>query len=225
MGNKRAIVLLSGGQDSVTTLAYAAKHAVGYELYAITFEYGQRHKAEIDFAKGAAKYFEAKHKIIKCPVFPGNSLTEWDAEIKADGGIDNLPTTFVPGRNLVFLSLASSFACSLGADRIYAGLCMTDYSGYPDCRQEFVDKFTTTAKYAMPLPDKFTVYTPLMYSTKAQTFSLAAQLGVLPFILKNTLSCYKGTMHSHEWGWGCGECPACQLRKKGYESFRSNFHA
>ena len=218
-------VLLSGGQDSVTTLAYAIHTHGASNIKAISLNYDQRHSGELTYAMEAADYFNVEHKVINVGnIFPATAMNSRIKDIKADGGLDNLPTTFVPGRNALFLTLAAShLAMEDSPNGLYIGVSQADYSGYPDCREDFIHKMQ--AALASALPFNLTIFTPLLYRTKAQTFDLADKMGCLDFVITNTLTCYHGIEAQNEFGRGCGECPACELRKKGYEEFRSNHHA
>lgn len=209
-----AVVVLSGGQDSTTVLYQAIRDVGAARLAAITFDYGQRHRTEIEAAREIAEAAGvAEHKVVKLDALNElsvSALTRPDIEVSANGGLGGLPSTFTPSRNLVFLSLASSYAVSIGARRLYTGVCQTDYSGYPDCRREFVDLLEKTIASGNGL-EKFEIVTPLMYLTKAETVKLAAELGAASMAaLGLSVTCYHGRRP------GCGECPACLLRDKGF---------
>lgn len=204
---KKAIVLFSGGQDSTTCLAWALKKFD--EVVALTIDYGQRHRAEIDQAKIIAKKTGVQHEVFKIDVFSKlskNALTDRQLEI-LPGGDGQLPSTFVPGRNLIFLSIACMKAYQLGVKDIATGVCQTDYSGYPDCRNKFIESFQRTVRLAMDTG--FTIHTPLMWLTKAETVKLMDDLGYLD-LLQYSHTCYRGLRPA------CRTCPACELRLKGF---------
>lgn len=209
---EKAIVVFSGGQDSTTCLFWAKKQFK--EVEAVTFDYGQRHRLEIECAKEIAKEVGIKHHILDMSLLnqlAPNALTRDDIEVE-EGKDGELPSTFVPGRNLLFLSFAGVLASQVGAKHIVTGVCETDFSGYPDCRDVFIKSLNVTMNLAMD--DTFVIHTPLMWLTKAQTWELADQLGVLDFVRNNTLTCYNGIIAD-----GCGECPACKLRKRGLDEY------
>ena len=207
MISEKAVILLSGGQDSTTCLAWALENF--QEIHALFIDYGQRHAIELESAKKIAEITDVPLTVHKTDMFSEltkNALTDHEAEIIANEG--ELPTTFVPGRNMIFLSIASIFAQQKSIQHIVAGVCQTDYSGYPDCRQEFIDSMAKTASLAME--ENFKIHTPLMHLTKAQTVEMMQELGKLD-LLKESHTCYKGKRPA------CGTCPACQLRLKGFE--------
>ncbi|WP_339289656.1 7-cyano-7-deazaguanine synthase QueC [Ureibacillus sp. FSL K6-0786] len=209
---EKAIVVFSGGQDSTTCLFWAKEQFK--EVEAVTFDYGQRHRLEIECAKEIAKEVGVKHHILDISLLnqlAPNALTRDDIEVE-EGKDGELPSTFVPGRNLLFLSFAGVLASQVGAKHIVTGVCETDFSGYPDCRDVFIKSLNVTMNLAMD--DTFVIHTPLMWLTKAQTWELADKLGVLDFVRNNTLTCYNGIIAD-----GCGECPACKLRKRGLDEY------
>lgn len=202
-----ALVLLSGGQDSTTCLAWAK--STFDKVFALTIDYGQRHRIEIEQAKIIVQLASVDHGILTTDIFSKmskNALTHDDVEIDAEGETQ-LPSTFVPGRNLVFLSLAAIKAYQLGLRDIVVGVCQTDYSGYPDCREDFVHSIEQSVSLAMDT--KFVIHTPLMHLTKAQTVELMRDLGKIDW-LKESHTCYEGLRPA------CGKCPACVLRLKGF---------
>ena len=210
--NQSALVVFSGGQDSTTCLFWAIKNFDRVE--AITFNYNQRHKAEIDCAIKIAKELEIAHLVVDMSLLnqlAPNALTRNDIEIKA-GESGQLPTTFVEGRNLLFLSFAAVVAKQKGMNHIVTGVCETDFSGYPDCRDVFIKSLNVTLDLAMDYP--FVIDTPLMWIDKAATWELADQLGILEYVQQNTLTCYNGII-----GEGCGDCPACKLRSAGLKKY------
>lgn len=209
---EKALVVFSGGQDSTTCLFWAMERYA--EVVAVTFDYGQRHRLEIECAKEIAKELRIEHHILDMSLLnqlTPNALTREEIEI-VEGESGGLPSTFVPGRNLLFLSFAGILASQIGAKHIVTGVCETDFSGYPDCRDIFIKSMNVTLNLSMD--DSFVIHTPLMWINKAQTWELADQLGVLEFVKAKTLTCYNGKIAD-----GCGECPACKLRKKGLEEY------
>jgi len=212
MKNEKAIVVFSGGQDSTTCLFWAIKNFA--EVEAVTFHYNQRHSAEIDCAKNIASILGIKHHILDMSLLnqlAPNALTRNEIEIEENKS-EGLPSTFVPGRNLLFLSFAGVLAYQIGARHIITGVCETDFSGYPDCRDSFIKALNVSLNLSM---DKsFVIHTPLMWLNKAETWELADKLDAFDFIRENTLTCYNGIIAD-----GCGECPACKLRKKGLEEY------
>ncbi|MEI4769790.1 7-cyano-7-deazaguanine synthase QueC [Psychrobacillus sp. FJAT-51614] len=214
MKKEKAIIVFSGGQDSTTCLFWAKERFK--EIEAVTFDYGQRHSLEIECAKEITEELGIKHHILDMSLLnqlAPNALTRDDIAVK-DGEEGELPSTFVPGRNLLFLSFAGVLASQVGAKHIVTGVCETDFSGYPDCRDIFVKSLNVTLNLSMD--DSFVIDTPLMWLNKAQTWELADQLGALEFVRERTLTCYNGVIAD-----GCGECPACKLRKKGLDEYLS----
>jgi len=204
---KSALVVFSGGQDSTTCLAWAMKEFD--EVRALTFDYGQRHLIEIDQAIYISRELNIRHEIIDIDIFSdlSKSALTHDVEIEA-GSNDQLPSTFVPGRNQIFLSLAAMKAYQHGIRDIVTGVCQTDYSGYPDCREEFIQSLQKTTSLAMDT--EFVIHTPLMHLTKAETVKLMDELGYLE-LLKDSHTCYRGLRPA------CRTCPACELRLKGFK--------
>lgn len=218
MTSKKAVVLLSGGLDSATTLAVA--HSDGFQCYALIFAYGQRHKREIDAAKKVAEYLgAAEHRVIEIDLaaFGGSALTDEAIDVPRDRtGLDNsnrIPVTYVPARNTIFLSYALAWAEVLGAFDIFIGVNSTDYSGYPDCRAEFIAAFEKTANLATAAAvenkGRYRIHTPIIEMTKAQIIQTGTKLGV-DYSL--THSCYD----PDEQGRSCGRCDSCRLRLKGF---------
>jgi 7-cyano-7-deazaguanine synthase len=214
----KAVVVLSGGQDSAICLALAAKKYGAENVAAITFEYGQRHSLETVFAKRLAKRFHvAQHKVVKLDFYrhlTSNALMSKTAPIKKAKGA-SCPTTVVEGRNAFFLLAAAVWAKELGAPEIYTGVSEADYSGYPDCRSAFIKAQQRAIRLALEWPVK--IVTPFMRMSKAQEWALADKLGILDIIENETLTCYNGIS-----GRGCGKCPACRLRNRGYDEFKRN---
>lgn len=208
---EKAVVVFSGGQDSTTCLFWALKEFD--EVIAVTFDYGQRHALEIECAKAIAKELNVEHHVLDMGLLnqlAPNALTREDIKIEAKEG--ELPSTFVEGRNMLFLTFAGVMAKVKGARHIVTGVCETDFSGYPDCRDIFVKSLNVTLNLAMDY--NFVIHTPLMWIDKAQTWEMADKLGKLDYIRQKTLTCYNGIM-----GDGCGECPACHLRQRGLETY------
>ena len=214
----KAVVLLSGGLDSATTLAIARE--AGFACYAMTFRYGQRHEVEIDAARRvAASVYVLEHRIIDIDLrqFGGSALTDSAIEVPKDrdgiGDGAGIPITYVPARNLIFLSYATAWAEVLGAFDIFIGVNATDYSGYPDCRGEFIESFQKTANLATAATTegkgKFTIHTPIIEMTKAQIIQKGTQSG-LDYSL--THSCYDPDAQARP----CGRCDSCKLRLKGF---------
>lgn len=211
MKHEKAVVVFSGGQDSTTCLFWALQHFK--EVEAVTFNYGQRHSKEIEVAKAIAAELGVKHHILDMSLLnqlAPNALTRNDIEIEQKEG--ELPTTFVDGRNLLFLSFAAILAKQAGGRHIVTGVCETDFSGYPDCRDVFVKSLNVTLNLSMDY--EFVIHTPLMWINKAETWELADNLGALDYVREKTLTCYNGVMAD-----GCGECPACDLRKRGLDEY------
>ena len=215
---RSAVILLSGGQDSATCLHWALPRFDS--VHALTLSYGQRHATEIEAARTIGRA-AASHIFVELPAFGSlvsSALLGGGQSIDAIGGhVDDqapqgLPTSFVPGRNLVMLALAASHACSVGARMIVAGVCQTDYSGYPDCRASFIEAMARACSEAMPSSARpIEIETPLMHLSKADTVALARLLGPAAWAaLGQTVTCYEGQRP------GCGKCPACVLRARGF---------
>jgi 7-cyano-7-deazaguanine synthase len=204
-----AVVVLSGGQDSTTSLWWALERFGRDHVEALTFDYGQRHRIELDCAVAVAADAGIPHSVLPIDTFAalgGNALTDASIDVQeaADGG---LPTTFVPGRNLIFLTYAAAWAWPRNIRDIVTGVAQTDYSGYPDCRRETIDALTEALNLGMEAA--FTIHTPLMDLSKKDTVLLAERLGALD-AMALTHTCYEGQRPP------CGHCPACKLRAKGF---------
>ena len=212
----KAVVVLSGGQDSATCLALAVRKHGAAQVAAITFRYGQRHALETTFARRLAKRFGvAAHKIVAMDFYrhlTTNALLSKTAPIERKKGA-SCPTTVVEGRNAFFLLAAAVWAKELGATELYTGVSEADYSGYPDCRAAFIRAQQKMLRLALEWPVK--IVTPFMHMSKADEWTLAERLGILDVIENGTLTCYNGIP-----GKGCGKCPACKLRNRGYAEFR-----
>ncbi len=207
----RALVVLSGGQDSTTCLFWAIERFGRGNVSAVTFDYGQRHRIELECAANVAAEAGVPQTVLPIDTFAalgGDALT--DAGIDADGDLNattGLPNTFVPGRNLVFLTFAAALAYKTGAGHLVTGVAETDYSGYPDCREETIAALERTINLGME--SSIEIHTPLMHLSKKGTVELAARLGALP-AMALTHTCYNGQRPP------CGDCPACRLRAKGF---------
>lgn len=213
VASKKAVVLLSGGLDSATVLAMAK--AQGFECYALSFDYGQRHSAELTAARQVAGSFSAAdHKVLHLDldIFGGSALTDTSIEVPTIPE-DGIPVTYVPARNTIFLSMALAWAEVLQADDIFIGVNAVDYSGYPDCRPEFIKAYETMANLATKVGVEghhLTIHTPLIDMSKGQIIQAGIEKGV-DYAL--TVSCYA----ADEEGKACGECDSCRLRRKGFE--------
>ncbi|WP_338523592.1 7-cyano-7-deazaguanine synthase QueC [Pseudomonas batumici] len=225
----KALVLFSGGQDSTTCLAWALERYEHVET--IGFDYGQRHRIELECRLNIlqevrnrfpnwAKRLGEDH-VLDLKLLGQISDTAMTAEKTIEFEKNGLPNTFVPGRNLLFLTFAATIAYRRGLTVLVGGMCETDYSGYPDCRDNTLKATQVALSLGMDAP--VIIETPLMWLNKAQTWRLAEDLGNQDFvklIQEESHTCYLGTrQHKHEWGYGCGTCPACELRKTGYEQY------
>jgi len=224
-----ALVVFSGGQDSTTCLAWALSRFDRVET--IGFDYGQRHAIELEcrrtvlsrlrqgFAQWSAKL--GPDTLLSLDVFRQLGETALTHDVEITMTATGLPSTFVPGRNLVFLTLAGAQAYRRGLKRIVTGVCETDFSGYPDCRDDTMKALQAALNLGME--SRLVIDTPLMWLTKAETWRLAHNLGGQPLvdlILEHTHTCYRGERSQrHAWGYGCGACPACELRAAGYAAF------
>ena len=209
----RAVVVLSGGQDSALCLALAVKKYGSREVAAITFAYGQRHSIETKYARRLARHFGiAAHKVVRLDFYKditSNALMDPSLRIKRGR---KCPNTVVEGRNAFFLMAAAVWAKSLGATDLYTGVSQADYSGYPDCRAVFIRAQERAIRLALDYPVR--IVTPFMRKTKAEEWALAAKLGIFDLIANETVTCYNGIP-----GKGCGKCPACKLRNRGLLDF------
>lgn len=208
----QALVIFSGGQDSTTCLLQAIAEYGAAQVQAITFHYGQRHAIELEKARWIAQDLGIKQTEMDLSLLQSithNALMDKQAQIKtADNGV---PNTFVDGRNALFLLYAAIYAKSQGIKDIITGVCETDFSGYPDCRQIFIQSMNVTLNLAMDY--SFRLITPLMYLDKAQTWALADELGYLDYVRQHTHTCYEGIEG------GCGACPSCLLRERGLKAY------
>ena len=211
---QKAVILLSGGLDSATVLAYAVKK--GFECYTISFNYGQRHKIELRAADKISRHFHAAHHFnvkIDLRKWGGSALTSSGIKVPKGGVKKGIPVTYVPARNTIFLSFAVAWAETIGARDIFIGVNSLDYSGYPDCRPQFIRAFAKCANLGTKATDegcKFKIHAPLQKLTKSEIIRLGTKLGV-DYSL--THSCYDPDQKGH----ACGKCDSCRLRKKGFE--------
>jgi 7-cyano-7-deazaguanine synthase len=225
-----ALVLFSGGQDSATCLAWALDRFDHVET--IGFTYGQRHVVEMEARPHVREGLCALNAdwagrlgpdhVLSLDVLAdigGSALTD---DIQITTSAKGLPTTFIPGRNLLFLTTAAALGMRRGLFDLVGGMCETDYSGYPDCRSETIEALETALRLGLDEPVR--IHTPLMHIDKAETWRLAEQLGgkkLVDLVLEETVTCYRGVRDTrHPWGYGCGECPACELRSAGYARYR-----
>lgn len=212
-----ALVVFSGGQDSTTCLFWARERFGRVE--AVTFDYGQRHRREIDHARQIAAELAVPHHVLDMSLLgqlAPNALTRSEIAV-ASGNQGQLPSTFVDGRNLLFFSFAAVLAKQQGLRHLVTGVCETDYSGYPDCRDVFIKSLNVTLNLAMDY--QFVLHTPLMWLDKEATWKLADEMGRLDFVREKTVTCYHGLP-----GAGCGECPACRLRARGLAAYLAKRH-
>ena len=221
---QKAIVLFSGGQDSTLCLAWALRQFDTVET--VGFDYGQRHRVEMDCRPRLRARLAALGKLgpdhrVDLTALGALSDTALTREVEIRLGEAGLPNTFVPGRNLVFFVYAAALADRRGLARLVGGMCETDYSGYPDCRRDTLDAMQQTLNLGME--QGFSIETPLMWLTKAESWAMAEDLGgaaLIELIVEETHSCYLGERGKrHDWGYGCGTCPACQLRAQGFAKF------
>jgi len=227
---KTALVLFSGGQDSTVCLAWTLERFGRVET--VGFDYGQRHLVELSVRtrlrekmsalNGAWKARLGDDHLIKLDSLATISETALTRETAIEIAESGLPTTFVPGRNLVFFSFAGALAYRRGARHMVAGMCETDYSGYPDCRDDTVKAIQVAL--SLGLDKRITIHTPLMWVDKADTFAMAEEIGgkaFLDLVIEDSHSCYLGDRaQRHDWGYGCGACPACKLRAEGFAKFK-----
>jgi len=227
-----ALVLFSGGQDSTVCLAWALQRFARVET--VGFDYGQRHAVELQVRPRLREKVAAlrpewaarlgEDHVLTLDALGAISDTALTRETTIAMASSGLPTTFVPGRNLVFLTFAGALAYRRGLRHLVAGMCETDYSGYPDCRDDTVKAMQVALGLGME--KRFVIHTPLMWIDKAATFSLAEDIGgkeFLDLVIEETHSCYLGDRaHRHTWGYGCGDCPACKLRAEGFARFTAS---
>jgi len=221
-----ALVLFSGGQDSTTCLAWALDRYARVET--LGFFYGQRHAVELECRAGIRAALAARSPgrlgpdhiidIAAGQAALGDTALTSEAEIAMTA--EGLPNTYVPGRNLLFFVYAGALAYRRGLRRIVGGMCETDYSGYPDCRDDTIKALQLALNLGMQ--HRFVLETPLMWIDKAETWAMAHQLGILDLVIEQTHTCYRGDRtQRHDWGYGCGGCPACALRAEGFARWRT----
>ncbi|WP_199089286.1 7-cyano-7-deazaguanine synthase QueC [Bosea sp. ASV33] len=229
MGNSRALVLFSGGQDSTTALAWALDRFDAVET--VGFDYGQRHRIEMECRETiraklpglSSRYAErlGPDHVVDLKALGAISETALTRETEIAFAETGLPTTFVPGRNLIFLTFAAALAYRRDLKHIVLGVCETDYSGYPDCRDDTIKAMQVAL--GLGLDRRLVLHAPLMWRDKAQTFALARAIGgkpLLDLVIEDSHSCYLGDRTTrHGWGYGCGHCPACDLRSKGFAAY------
>jgi len=229
--DQSALVLFSGGQDSTVCLAWALERYARVET--IGFDYGQRHRVELEartnilrllperFPRWAGKLHE--DRVLPLPTLAAISETALTRDAAIEMTAAGLPNTFVPGRNLLFFSYAAAVAFRRGIRTLVGGMCETDYSGYPDCRNDTLQTLAKAISLGMDI--ELQIETPLMYVDKAGTWAMAEQIGGPAFVdlvIDETHSCYLGDRSLlHDWGYGCGQCPACDLRMKGWQTWQS----
>jgi 7-cyano-7-deazaguanine synthase len=224
-----ALVLFSGGQDSTVCLAWALARFARVET--IGFGYGQRHAVELEVRPQIRAQMARMHPdwarrlsddhTVSLDALAAISETALTRDVAIEIADTGLPTTFVPGRNLIFFAFAAALAYRRGIKHLVAGMCETDYSGYPDCRDDTIKALQVALGLGMDR--RFVLHTPLMWIDKAGTFALAQEIGgkpLLDLVIEDTHSCYRGDRaRRHEWGYGCGDCPACRLRAEGFSRF------
>ena len=206
----KALIVLSGGQDSTTCLYWALDKYGAGNVSTVTFDYGQRHKIELQCAKQISELAGVAHTVLPIDTFSalgGNALTDSDIDVPEDAAYGELPITFVPGRNLIFLTYAAAFAYQQGIGNLVTGVAQTDYSGYPDCREETISALQSAIQLGMEF--KVKIHTPLMHMSKAETVKLAQECNALE-ALALSHTCYNGSQPP------CGICQACELRAKGF---------
>jgi len=214
----KAVVIFSGGQDSTTCLFWALNRFA--EVECITFNYGQKHVIELKQSKIICEKAKVKQTIIDISfldqIVESALISNGDINATNEKG---LPASFVPNRNQLFITLAHAYAQKINATHLITGVCQTDYSGYPDCRQDFIDAVQLASNIGSD--SKITILTPLMHLSKAQIFNLAAVNNCLEDVIELSHTCYNGNRFKrHNWGHGCGECAACKLRMNGYKEYK-----
>lgn len=229
--HQHGVVVFSGGQDSTTVLGLALQEC--NRVTCVTFQYGQRHEKEVAASKEIISVLNeddpdaemVDQVIIDLSSILSNmqssALVNPDLDVNAQHAtLPGLPASFVPARNALFLTAAFGIAMERKADAIYTGVCQTDYSGYPDCRADFVASLNSALNigYEQDIP----IYAPLMHKTKAETFALAEEVGVDDLVIDLSRTCYNGSDIANPWGMGCGECAACQLRSKGWNEYMNS---
>lgn len=213
MQNKKALLVFSGGQDSTTCLFWAKKNFE--QVFAVAFDYGQRHRVELEAARKIANDADIPLHIFKMDLLSQltkNALTTSAIEVEKEKPVERPPNTLVEGRNMLFLTYAAIFAKENKIENLVTGVGEADFSGYPDCRNDFIVSLNQTLNLSMAY--EYKIHTPLMWKNKSQIWQLADELGVLEIVGNETVTCYNGIK-----GAGCGQCPACGLRNKGLENY------
>jgi len=217
INNEKAVVVFSGGQDSTTCLFWAKERFK--EVIAVSFDYNQKHISELQCAKDICNKYNVEHHILDMSLLnqlAPNSLTRVDINVDKTQKEGEVPNSFVDGRNLLFLTFVAVFAKQRNINHIITGVSQSDFSGYPDCRDVFIKSTNVTLNLSMDY--EFVIHTPLMFIDKCETWNLAHNLGALDIVKNETLTCYNGII-----GNGCGNCPACNLRKNGYLEFKEKY--
>lgn len=218
----KALVVMSGGQDSTTCLGVAiARH---YDVHAVGFDYGQKHKVELEQAAKICEKSNVPFQIVQIPALQlmrSSALVTGGDVSQRHEYLTGLPASFVPVRNALFLTIAFGLAMELKVDHLYTGVCQTDYSGYPDCREEFIQQLEKALNIGYQ--SNIDIRAPLMHMDKAATFELARRVGALEAVIELSHTCYNGDEKMNEWGRGCGDCSACALRKAGYEQYLKRY--
>jgi len=217
INNEKAVVVFSGGQDSTTCLFWAKERFK--EVIAVSFDYNQKHISELQCAKDICNKYNVEHHILDMSLLnqlAPNSLTRVDINVDKTQKEGEVPNSFVDGRNLLFLTFVAVFAKQRNINHIITGVSQSDFSGYPDCRDVFIKSTNVTLNLSMDY--EFVIHTPLMFIDKCETWNLAHNLGALDIVKNETLTCYNGII-----GNGCGNCPACNLRKNGYLQFKEKY--
>jgi 7-cyano-7-deazaguanine synthase len=214
---KKAVLIFSGGQDSTTCLGWALKKFKYVEC--ITFNYGQNHSIEIKQSKKICKKYNVKQTIIDISFL--NTIVE--SALTSNGNVNKinkkgLPDSFVPNRNQLFITLAHAYAQKINCKNLITGVCETDFSGYPDCRQEFITSIQKTSNLGSA--ENISIWTPLMLLSKKDIWEYSRKFAIIDDVIELSHTCYNGNRkNKNEWGYGCDNCPACELRKKGYYEF------
>jgi 7-cyano-7-deazaguanine synthase len=230
-GDQNALVLFSGGQDSTVCLAWALEHFALVET--VGFDYGQRHRVELELRPRIRQRMKALRPewsarlgddhMVKLDALAAISETALTRDVAIEVAANGLPTTFVPGRNLAFLAFAGALAYRRGAKQLVAGMCETDFSGYPDCRDDTIKAMQVALTLGMDR--RVVIHTPLMWIDKAATFAMAHEIGgdaLVDLLVEETHTCYLGDRsRRHPWGYGCGTCPACRLRADGFAKWKA----
>lgn len=217
---KKSLVIFSGGQDSTTCLAWAKNNY--QQVEAVSFFYNQKHSIELEKSEKICKILNIKQYFIDINFFSSivnSALVSNENVNKMHQDNQNLPASFVPNRNALFITISHALAQKIKAQDLIVGTCQTDYSGYPDCRREFIDKIEEALNLGSDSNIK--IITPLMFLTKAETFTFAEANNCLDLVLNHSHTCYNGSQVKNDWGFGCGDCPACILRKKGFYDFKN----